>query len=118
MKYAIEMGSGAMIYIPSFRKFGSCIQKLIGGDTKTRRHRRYGDRISLILFFQNKKSRLKNKRSLKRSFCCVCVCVSPSIVARQRLIKHVRAATNTHETIDLLEAVFSVRSVSHQILSM
>jgi hypothetical protein len=31
MKYAIEMGSGAMIHIPSFMKIGSGIQKLIGG---------------------------------------------------------------------------------------
>jgi hypothetical protein len=31
MKYIIEMGSGAMIYIPSFIKIGSGIQKLIGG---------------------------------------------------------------------------------------
>jgi hypothetical protein len=31
MKYAAEMGSGAMIYIPSFIKFGSAIQKLIRG---------------------------------------------------------------------------------------
>jgi hypothetical protein len=31
MKYAVEMGSGAMIYIPSFLKIGSPIQKLIGG---------------------------------------------------------------------------------------
>jgi hypothetical protein len=30
MKYAVEMGSGAMIYIPSFIKIGSDIQKLIG----------------------------------------------------------------------------------------
>jgi hypothetical protein len=30
MKYAIEMGSGAMICIPSFIKIGSGIQKLIG----------------------------------------------------------------------------------------
>jgi hypothetical protein len=30
MKYAIEMGSGAMIYIPSFIKIGSGIPKLIG----------------------------------------------------------------------------------------
>jgi hypothetical protein len=32
MKYAVEMGSGAVIYIPSFMKMGSGIQKLIGGD--------------------------------------------------------------------------------------
>jgi hypothetical protein len=31
MKYAIEMGSGAMIYIPSFIKIGSGIQKMMGG---------------------------------------------------------------------------------------
>jgi hypothetical protein len=31
MKHAVEMGSGAMIYIPSFIKTGSGIQKLIGG---------------------------------------------------------------------------------------
>jgi hypothetical protein len=35
MKYAVEMGSGAMIYIPSFIKIGSGIQKLMveGGYT-------------------------------------------------------------------------------------
>jgi hypothetical protein len=31
MKYAVEMGSGAMIYTPSLIKIGSGIQKLIGG---------------------------------------------------------------------------------------
>jgi hypothetical protein len=31
MKYAVETGSVAMIYIPSFIKSGSAIQKLIGG---------------------------------------------------------------------------------------
>jgi hypothetical protein len=31
MKYAVEMGSGAMIYVPSFIKIGSGIQKLIRG---------------------------------------------------------------------------------------
>jgi hypothetical protein len=30
MKYAVEIGSGAMICIPSFIKIGSGIQKLIG----------------------------------------------------------------------------------------
>jgi hypothetical protein len=28
-KYAVEMGSGALIYIPSFIKIGSAIQNLI-----------------------------------------------------------------------------------------
>jgi hypothetical protein len=31
MKYAVEMGSGAMLYISSFEKSGSGMQKLIGG---------------------------------------------------------------------------------------
>jgi hypothetical protein len=30
MKYAVEMGSGAMKYIPSVIKIGSGIQKMIG----------------------------------------------------------------------------------------
>jgi hypothetical protein len=33
MKYAVEMGSGVMIYIPSFIKIGSIVQELIGGHT-------------------------------------------------------------------------------------
>jgi hypothetical protein len=33
MKYAVEMVSGSMIYIPGFIKIGSTIQKLIGNDT-------------------------------------------------------------------------------------
>jgi hypothetical protein len=42
------------------------------------------------------------------------VCVYPHIVARQRLCKHVPAATNTHTTEELLDASFSMRSVSYQ----
>jgi hypothetical protein len=33
MKYAVKMGSGAMIYTPSFVKTGSGIQKSTKGDT-------------------------------------------------------------------------------------
>jgi hypothetical protein len=51
------MGSGAVIYIPSSIKFGSGIQKLIEGDIQT--HRQHDNLISLLLFFQNKESRLK-----------------------------------------------------------
>jgi hypothetical protein len=54
MKYAVEMGSGAMIYIPSFIKIGSGIQKLMG-----RVHRHTDSMVSLNLFFQSKKGRLK-----------------------------------------------------------
>jgi hypothetical protein len=58
MKYAAEMGLGAMIYIPRFITIGSGIQKMITGDTFT--HRQHGDLLSLLLFFQNKESRLKS----------------------------------------------------------
>jgi hypothetical protein len=53
MKYAFEMGSGAMICMPSLIKIGSGIQKLTEGIRRQR-----GDRISTYLFFQNKESRL------------------------------------------------------------
>jgi hypothetical protein len=36
-KYAVEMGSVAMIYIPSFMKVGSGILKLVWGHTQTHR---------------------------------------------------------------------------------
>jgi hypothetical protein len=40
MKYVVEMGSGAMIYIPRFIEVGSCIQKFIGwGEGHTQTHR-------------------------------------------------------------------------------
>jgi hypothetical protein len=54
------MGSGAVIYIPSFIKISSGIQKLIRGDTQA--HRQHDDSISLLLFFQNKGSRLKRTK--------------------------------------------------------
>jgi hypothetical protein len=44
MKHAVEMGSGAMIYITSFIKIGSSIQKLIRGYTDTQTYRQDGDR--------------------------------------------------------------------------
>jgi hypothetical protein len=57
-KCAVEMGSGAMIYVPSFMKIGPGIQKLKGGGGTRRQH---GDRISVLPFLQNKESRLKMK---------------------------------------------------------
>jgi hypothetical protein len=52
---------------------------------------------------------------LHKSFPSVCVCMCPTIVARQGLSKSVTAAMNTHATIEkLLEVSFSVRSVSYQ----
>jgi hypothetical protein len=53
MKYAVDIGSGAMIYIPSFVKIGSGIQKLMRGDTQ--KYRQHGDRISLFSFFKIRK---------------------------------------------------------------
>jgi hypothetical protein len=35
LNYAVETGSGAVKYVPSFKKIGSGIQKLIGEDTHT-----------------------------------------------------------------------------------
>jgi hypothetical protein len=58
------MSSGAMIYIPSFQKTGSGIQKLIGGYTDTQQ----GDLLSLFSFFQNKESELKNEAFQKKCF--------------------------------------------------
>jgi hypothetical protein len=50
MKYAVEMGLSAMIYIPSFIKIGSGIQTLIWEDTQA--HRKHGDLINLLSFFK------------------------------------------------------------------
>jgi hypothetical protein len=55
------MGSRAVIYIPSFIKIGSGVQKLIeGGYTDT--HRQQRDLISLLEFFKAKESRLIKHR--------------------------------------------------------
>jgi hypothetical protein len=56
MQYAVGTDPGGMIYIPSFVRVRTGIQKLMR-DTQTHRYR--GDRISLLVFFQNKESRLK-----------------------------------------------------------
>jgi hypothetical protein len=49
MNYAVEIGSGDMIYIPSFLNIGSGIQKLIMGDRHT--DKKVIDPISLFSFF-------------------------------------------------------------------
>jgi hypothetical protein len=48
MKYAVEMGSDGMMYIPSFIKIGSDIETLLGGLTNIQTHRQHGDHIGLI----------------------------------------------------------------------
>jgi hypothetical protein len=63
MKYAVEMGLCAMIYVPGFIKIGLSIQKLRGGgihiDTHKHTHTEHGDIMRLLLFSQNKEIRLK-----------------------------------------------------------
>jgi hypothetical protein len=47
MKYAVEMSSGVMIYIPYWLRHS----KVNGGDTLM--HRQHGDRISLFFLIKN-----------------------------------------------------------------
>jgi hypothetical protein len=46
MRYAVEIGSGAMIYIPSLIEIGSGIENLIGGGIQ--KIHRQEDCISLL----------------------------------------------------------------------
>jgi hypothetical protein len=39
MKYTVEMGLGAMIYIPSVTRIGSGVQTLMGGGGGIHRHK-------------------------------------------------------------------------------
>jgi hypothetical protein len=48
MKYAVEISSDVMRYVPSFIKNDLGIQKLIGGGTHT--HKYHGDLINLVFF--------------------------------------------------------------------
>jgi hypothetical protein len=50
MKYAVEMGPGAMIYIPSFIKIGSGIEKLIRGRYTDAQTGRRSHKPALIFF--------------------------------------------------------------------
>jgi hypothetical protein len=47
----VEMGSGTVIYVPSFIKIGSGVQTLIGEYTQTQKR----DLISLLYFFKIRK---------------------------------------------------------------
>jgi hypothetical protein len=64
MKYAAEMGSGAMIYVPSFMKSGSGNQKLIGAGEGIHRLTAWRSHES-ILICQDKKIRLKKLNPLR-----------------------------------------------------
>jgi hypothetical protein len=55
------MDSGAMIYVPSFIKISSGVQKLTGRDSQTHEQTHTASSSHKPnLFFQNKESRLKN----------------------------------------------------------
>jgi hypothetical protein len=56
MKHAVEMCSVAIIYIPSFIKIISGIQKLIWG---IHRHTDNTEIVYVLFLFQNKESRIK-----------------------------------------------------------
>jgi hypothetical protein len=51
MKCAVEMGLGALIYVPGFIKTSSAIQELLA----RYRYRQQGNLISLLLFLKIKK---------------------------------------------------------------
>jgi hypothetical protein len=55
MKYAVEMRSGAIMYIPSFIKRGSGIQKLMGRGEKHRQTAWRLHKPTLIFFFKLRK---------------------------------------------------------------
>jgi hypothetical protein len=74
MKYAVEMSSCAMIYIPILIKIGSTIQKMIGGEetqaqartytqahTHTHTHKAWRPH-KLTFIFQNKESSLARQQ--------------------------------------------------------
>jgi hypothetical protein len=62
MKHAAKMGSGGMIYVPSFTKIGLDIQKLLGaGYSQT--YKQDGDRISIL-----QESRLKTEQIHKNRY--------------------------------------------------
>jgi hypothetical protein len=53
MKYAIEMGSGDVVCIPSFIKIGSDIQRWLEV-IHIQTHREQGDHVGLLSFFQKR----------------------------------------------------------------
>jgi hypothetical protein len=64
MKYAVDMGSGAMIYVPNFMKSGSGFQNSLYRHTQTAR---LSHKSTLFFSLQNKKSRLTKRVSANRN---------------------------------------------------
>jgi hypothetical protein len=65
MKYALEIGSGAMIYIARFIKTSSGIHNLIGGNKQT--HRQHVGHRRILSFFKNNESRLIKSNAMNGS---------------------------------------------------
>jgi hypothetical protein len=62
MKYAVETGSGTMIWICRFIKIGSTTQHLIERKL-IQTHKQQGDLISLLLFFKIREVCQKRRQS-------------------------------------------------------
>jgi hypothetical protein len=67
MKYAVEMGLGAVIYVLSVIQIGSAIQKLIQGRS-TDTHTQQGNLISLFLFYFFKIRKVGYNKTKKRIY--------------------------------------------------
>jgi hypothetical protein len=72
VKYAFEMGSGALISKPNFIKIVSVIQKLTWGDTQTDTPE-HGDLVSLLYVFKIREVGKKHKH-YKRNSIIMAVC--------------------------------------------
>jgi hypothetical protein len=69
MKYAVKMGSDAMIYISSFIKTDLGTRKLLVGDTHTDTQSMQGDFIRLL--FENKEIRQKMENNKFKDMNCI-----------------------------------------------
>jgi hypothetical protein len=77
MKYAFEMSSGTMTYVPNFINNPSGIQKLKEGGGHTYTDIQNGDVIKLLLFFQDKEGRLRaqlTENTLRLTYTLICQC--------------------------------------------
>jgi hypothetical protein len=87
MKYATEMGSAKMIYIPSSIKIGSAIQTLIRGIHRHAEHRQHTGCISLLSFFKNKDSMLKTEQfRTSKQYHSLTITLSPTLTTHTGLV--------------------------------
>jgi hypothetical protein len=91
MKYAVEMGSGAMIHTKFLKDWFSHLKVDRGILIQT--HRQQGDLISLLLFFQN------NEGKLKKSIC----------LPQQEVLR----VTNRLLSVDTTRAAYKTKKLGH-----